>query len=171
MFDRKATELVENKDKYELGVARLTETGEVVAKLEEELKIFSVEVEAKKKEADEQAEVVGKEKAIVEIENAKAGVEAATCAEIKVTVEAKLTSVAADLANAIPLVEKAKAALAGLKIEDFRTLKALKNPPKDIEKTFVCVLNLLAGAEFKDINIPVDKNGKLKTEKPWAVAL
>lgn len=48
MHARKEGELQDNKDKYELGVSRLTETGEVVAKLEEELKVFSVEVEAKK---------------------------------------------------------------------------------------------------------------------------
>jgi hypothetical protein len=53
MFGKKEGELLDSKDKYELGVVKLTETGEVVAKLEEELKIFSVEVEAKKKNADE----------------------------------------------------------------------------------------------------------------------
>lgn len=171
MHEKKEGELLDNKDKYELGVSRLTETGEVVAKLEEELKVFSVEVEAKKKSADAQAEIVGKEKAIVEAENAKAEVEAANCAQIKATVESKLASVSKDLAEAEPLVEKAKHALAGLKIEDFRTLKALKTPPKDIEKTFICVLNLLAGADFPGVTIPVDKNGKLKTEKPWQTAL
>jgi dynein heavy chain len=53
MLAKKEGELVDNRDKYELGVVKLTETGEVVAKLEEELKVFSVEVEAKKKSADE----------------------------------------------------------------------------------------------------------------------
>jgi len=52
MLAKKEGELMDNKDKYELGVVKLTETGEIVAKLEEELKIFSVEVEAKKKSAD-----------------------------------------------------------------------------------------------------------------------
>jgi hypothetical protein len=76
MFGKKEGELLDSKDKYELGVVKLTETGEVVAKLEEELKIFSVEVEAKKKNADEQAEIVGGEKAKVEVQNDKAEVEA-----------------------------------------------------------------------------------------------
>jgi dynein heavy chain len=66
MFARIEGEVVDNKDKYETGVVKLTETGEVVSKLEEELKIFSVEVEAKKKSADAQAEVVGVEKTKVE---------------------------------------------------------------------------------------------------------
>ena len=53
MLGIKEGELVNAKDRYELGVVKLTETGEVVGKLEEELKVFSVEVEAKKKSADE----------------------------------------------------------------------------------------------------------------------
>jgi dynein heavy chain len=53
MLAKKEGELVENKEKYETGVIKLTETGEVVAKLDEELKVFAVEVEAKKKSADE----------------------------------------------------------------------------------------------------------------------
>lgn len=168
MLAKKEGELIDNKDKYETGVIKLTETGEVVSKLEEELKIFSVEVEAKKKSADAQAEIVGGEKVKVEAQNAIAEEEAKKCFEIKTNVEAKMSSVQADLDMAIPLVEKAKKALDGLNIEDFRNLKALKNPPADIDKTFTCVLNLLCRI---DPVVPVDKNGKLKTENTWKTAL
>jgi len=75
------------------------------------------------------------------------------------------------LAKAEPLVEKAKMALAGLKVEDFRNLKALKSPSPDIRDTFECVLHLLAGTSFKDVDIPVDKNGKLKSEDKWKTSL
>jgi dynein heavy chain len=47
-------------------------------------------------------------------------------------------------------------------------LKALKTPPVDISNTFTCVLNLLCTV---DPNVPVDKAGKLKTEKPWSTSL
>jgi dynein heavy chain len=53
MQQKKEGDLIATKEKYETGVIKLQETGEVVAKLEDELKIFSVEVEAKKKTADE----------------------------------------------------------------------------------------------------------------------
>jgi hypothetical protein len=43
-----------------------------------------------------------------------------------------MSSVQADLDAALPLVEKAKAALAGLKIDDFRMLKTMNNPPIDV---------------------------------------
>lgn len=79
MLAKKEGELIDNKDKYETGVVKLTETGEIVAKLEEDLKSIAVEVEAKKKSADEQAEIVGGEKVKVEAQNAVAEEEAAKC--------------------------------------------------------------------------------------------
>ena len=87
MHTKKMEELEESKSKYETGVTKLEETGAVVSKLEEELKETSVIVEEKKKTADAQAEVVGKEKTIVEGETNKANIEAAKCAEIKKNVE------------------------------------------------------------------------------------
>jgi len=168
MYGKKEGELTASKEKYETGVIKLTETGEIVAKLEDELKIFAVEVEAKKKSADEQAEVVGGEKVKVEAQNAIAEEEARKCLEIKVTVEAKMASVQRDLDAALPLVAKAEAALAGLNIDDFRMLKALNNPPGDVKDTFVCVLHLLCRV---DPGVPCDAKGRLKTEKPWPTAL
>ncbi len=168
MLDKKKQELEEAKSKYEVGVVKLTETGEVVSKLEEELKVFSVEVEEKKKLADEQAEIVGKEKTKVEAQSDIANVEAEKCTKIKAEVEAESAQVQKDLDEALPLVEKAKEALKGLNVKDFQMLKALKNPPKDIELVFFCVLNLLATI---DPAVPTDKNGKLKTENVWKSAL
>lgn len=66
------------------------------------------------------------------------------------------------------MVEKAKEALKGLSLKDFQNLKALKSPPKDIENVFHCVLNLLCTIEP---SVPVDKNGKLKTENSWKTSL
>lgn len=75
------------------------------------MKIFAVEVEAKKKVADAQAEIIGVEKAKVEIENEKATIEANKCAEIKKNVDAELAVVQVELDAALPLVQKAEAAL------------------------------------------------------------
>ena len=67
-----------------------------------------------------------------------------------------------DLDDAVPLVEKAKAALAGLQKKDFDTLKALNNPPGDVRVCFFAVCNLYCGIpEGADYGIPVTKNGKI----------
>lgn len=167
MFAKKEGELAKSLDTYETGVLKLTETGEVVAKLEEDLKIMSVEVEAKKKSADEQATIVGAEKAKVEVENEKAEAEAVVCNKIKTEVEALVKTAQESLDKAEPLVAKAEAALAGLNIDDFRNLKALKKPPDAINETFTCVLHLLCSIH-KDIPV---KNGKLAAPDTWKVAL
>jgi dynein heavy chain len=52
MLNKKESDLVESKERYETGVIKLNETGEIVAKLEEELKVKSVEVAEKSKLAD-----------------------------------------------------------------------------------------------------------------------
>lgn len=158
----------DDKDKYDSGVTKLTETAENVSKLEEELKIFSVEVEEKKRTAVAKAEIVGIDEAKVKIESDAANIEADACAKIKEEVTALMSSAQADLDNAIPLVEKAEKALQGITVQHFRDLKALKSPPKDIEKTFTAALHLLCK---HNPEVPVDKNGKLKTENPWKTAL
>lgn len=47
-------------------------------------------------------------------------------------------------------------------------MKAFQKPPPDIEKVFVCVLNLFAGI---DPIVEVDKNKRFKSENPWKNAL
>lgn len=43
-------------------------------------------------------------------------------------------------------------------------LKALANPPADVQKTFGCVVHLLCTV---DPTIPVDKKGRLAEANPW----
>jgi dynein heavy chain len=79
-----------------------------------------------------------------------------------------MKSVQRDLDQALPLVAKAEAALAGLKVKDFQTLKALANPPPDISKTFTCVLHLMATI---NPDVQVDKKGRMNSENPWKNSL
>lgn len=68
MLQKKKDFLVNSREKYEGGVVKLNETSTMVAELEADLKISSVEVEKIKKMADEQATIVGAEKEIVDAE-------------------------------------------------------------------------------------------------------
>ena len=168
MLGKKKDALVNSREKYEGGVSKLNETSALVAEIEAELKISSVEVEKIKKAADEQATIVGAEKEIVDAEAAKANVESEKCAVIAANVAQEMAAVQADLDQALPAVERAKKALEGLNVKDFQMLKALANPPADVQKTFTAVLNLLASV---DPNVPVDKKGRLNAENPWKAAL
>lgn len=72
MLEKKMQRLDDEKTKFEIGVGKLIETEAAVAVIEQELVIKSVEVEELKKEANEQATVVGAEKAIVDVKAAEA---------------------------------------------------------------------------------------------------
>ena len=65
----------------------------------------AIEVDELKKVATEKAEVVGKEKEIVDAEAAKAGIESAACAKIAAEVDFEAKKVQSELDAAIPLVE------------------------------------------------------------------
>jgi dynein heavy chain len=93
MLGKKKSALVEAKERYEMGIVKLNETQEIVSKLEEDLKISSVEVEKIKIEADAQATIVGAEKEKVDAQAAIANVESEKCAVIATTVDAKMKSV------------------------------------------------------------------------------
>jgi dynein heavy chain len=69
---------------------------------------------------------------------------------------------------AIPALEKAEMALNGLKVKDFSMLKALNNPPGDVQKTFGCVINLLCNV---DPLVPVDRKGRLADSNVWKLCL
>lgn len=168
MHSKKVKALTDAKDKYEYGVVKIEDTQAMVADLEASLKVSSVEVEKIKAVADEQAKVVGAEKEIVDAEADKANTESAKCAIIAKNVAEEMASVQKDLDAALPAVEKAEAALAGLNVKDFQMLKALANPPGAVAMTFACALHLLSGV---DPNVPVDKKGRLNAENPWKAAL
>jgi dynein heavy chain len=111
MLSKKRNDLLNNIERYETGLIKLKETEENVAIIEVEVKEKQIEAEAKKKEADDFAEIVGREKDKVEKENDIANIEAEKCAVIKADVEEKKTSTQRDLDAAAPLVEEALASL------------------------------------------------------------
>jgi len=156
MLDVKRGAIEKSKDTYETGVAKLNETSSVVTELEAKLKVVLVEVEAKKIEAEKIETVVGGEKAIVEVENAKANEKGTKCAEIKVNVSAIAASAKKDLAKAIPLVESTKEKLENLDEKQFTTIKSFASPPKPVESTLFACMCLLAKV---DPNVPMDRKG------------
>ena len=105
MLDKKLTFLEDEKSKFEIGVGKLRDTEEAVAVIEQELQVKSVEVEESKREANEQATVVGAEKEIVDAKAAEAKIESDKADKIADEVATLLASVQADLDAAEPLVE------------------------------------------------------------------
>ena len=111
LLGRKRHEADSAIDRLSNGLEKLRSTADAVQQIEIDLKI-SLQAAAEKKEVSEGiAEVVSREKAIVETETAKAQVSAEEVAVIQKEVSEKQQNSERDLAMAEPLVEQAMAAL------------------------------------------------------------
>lgn len=148
--------------RLEQGIDKLRDTAETVAILEEELQVKLVAAEEKKAVSSGIAEVVNKEKAKVDVECKKANEEAAKCAVISADVKEKQRSTEADLAAAIPAVEKAMAALDTLNKKDLGECKTMSKPPQGVDDVFSATMVLLAGI---NPSIVITKSGKVKDAK------
>ena len=166
MIGKRRDFIISSKERLESGLVKLIETAEIVAKLEEDLKIKTVEVEEKKASAEIFSAQVLKEKTIVAEESEKANIEAASCAVIQREVEEKQASCKADLDKAIPLLEKAQEALNGLQKKDFTELKGFAKPPPGVEDVTAAVMCLTATI---DPSVQVDRTGGA-SDKSWKAA-
>jgi len=150
-------------DRLANGLQKLRETAYAVTQIEADLKVSLEEADQKRTVAEGIAEVVSKEKAIVEVETAKAQVQAKDVAQIQEEVSEKQRSTEADLAKAEPMVEAAMAALNTLDKKDLGECKTMAKPPTYVDEVFAATMVLLANVHS---NVLVQKNGKVK-DKSW----
>mmetsp|Transcript_7029 Transcript_7029/g.18100 ORF Transcript_7029/g.18100 Transcript_7029/m.18100 type:complete len:3653 (+) Transcript_7029:117-11075(+) len=147
------------------GLQKMQETADAVAEIEAGLKITLEDAEIKKTKAEGIAEVVGKEKAYVEGETAKAEKEAALVAVIQKEVGEKQRSTEEDLAKAEPAVEAAMAALDSLDPKSLTECKGMIKPPGGVDDVFAASMVLLAGI------YPNIQHKKLKVkDRSWDAA-
>ena len=150
-------------DRLANGLTKLRETAAAVTQIEADLKISLEEADQKRTVAEGIAEVVSKEKAIVEVETAKAQVQARDVAKIQFEVGEKQRSTEADLSKAEPMVEAAMAALNTLDKKDLGEAKTMAKPPSGVDDVFAATMILLASVHP---NVIIQKNGKVK-DRSW----
>ena len=150
-------------DRLANGLTKLRETAAAVTQIEADLKISLEEADQKRAVAEGIAEVVSKEKAIVEVETAKAQVQAKDVAKIQFEVGEKQRSTEADLSKAEPMVEAAMAALNTLDKKDLGEAKTMAKPPAGVDDVFAATMILLASVHP---NVIIQKNGKVK-DRSW----
>jgi len=167
------TLLTEKRDQAEASISRLAnglqklrETAAAVNQIEADLKVSLEEADQKKTVAEGIAEVVSREKEIVEQETAKAQIKAKEVAIIQEEVMGKQRSTENDLAKAEPMVEAAMAALNTLDKKDLGEAKTMAKPPAGVDDVFGATMILLAGVHP---NVVVQKNGKVK-DRSWDAA-
>ena len=133
-------------ERLDTGLTKLLETSESVAAMEEELQVKSVEVAEKKEKAEGIADVVGKEKAVVDEQAAAAAVEGEKCDVIAKEAAEIQASAEKDLEKAEPAVREAEAALDTLDKKELGECKGMAKPPPGVDDVFSSVLVLLANA-------------------------
>lgn len=163
LLGTKRTEADNAIERLAKGLQKLKETAEAVTQIEADLKVSLEEADQKKTVSEGIAEVVSKEKAIVEVETAKAQVQAKEVAQIQEEVTEKQRSTEEDLAKAEPAVEAAMAALNTLDKKDLGEAKTMAKPPAGVDDVFAATMVLLANVHP---NVVVQKNGKVK-DKSW----
>eukprot|EP00903_Cladosiphon_okamuranus_P015249 g14093.t1 len=146
-----------------IGLQKLRETKDAVTSLEEDLKVKLEDAEQKKTVAEGIAETVSREKAIVEVETAKAQVQAEQVAKTQAEVSIKQRETEADLAKAEPAVAAAMAALDTLNKKDLGECKTMGTPPKGVDDVFAATMVLLAGTSP---SVVTTKAGKVK-DRSW----
>ena len=154
----KSGEVALIKKRYENGLVKLAETENSVEGMKAELIALQPELVVAQKETAEmmvvvagESEAAEKVKVVVEAEEAKASAKAAEVKEIKDDCEA-------DLAEAIPVLNAALAALDTLKKSDIDEVKAMKAPPAGVKLTMAAIC-VMKGVKPKMIDDP-EKLGK-----------
>jgi dynein heavy chain len=167
MLGSKRKSLQDDKDNYEKGLTKLIKTKNEVNILEQSLILKQVEVDQMKSEADKVAEVVGKEKEIVEEQNKNAKVKKDICAKIKAEVEKQQTSCQADVDRLQPMVDKALEKVKNLQPESFKVIRGFNTPPAGVDKVFNCIQFMFANIPGYTENIELTKQ-KLPKNVDWA---
>eukprot|EP01063_Lacrimia_lanifica_P013523 TRINITY_DN2016_c0_g3_i2.p1 TRINITY_DN2016_c0_g3~~TRINITY_DN2016_c0_g3_i2.p1 ORF type:complete len:4660 (+),score=2247.11 TRINITY_DN2016_c0_g3_i2:150-14129(+) len=144
LLERKRNALNTNKERLGNGIEKIMMASDQVADLQEKLKKEQVVVAEKAANTAKLLEHVGREKAIVGVEQEKAEVEEAKTNKVFVEAEALAADCSRDLQAAQPIVEKALAALNSLDKGDLTELKALAKPPADVELVVASVMVLTA---------------------------
>ena len=166
LLSKKQKEVATVRKRYEIGLEKLIATEESVAGMQEELVALQPElikageeteaamvvIAAETVEADKVKEVVAKEEAIASGEAAK--------------VKAIKDECESDLAEAIPMLNAAVAALDTLTKNDITEVKGMKAPPAPVKLVMeaVCICKGLKPARVKDPN-----SGKM-VEDFWETA-
>ncbi|CAG9861035.1 unnamed protein product [Phyllotreta striolata] len=146
LTDLKQTELMNAKRRYEGGLEKLYHAAVSIGEMQESLNALQPMLAVMSKQAEEmlkkiEQETIGVEKAseLVKQDEKVVNKQAAAAQALKIECEA-------DLAEALPILEEASAALDILKPSDIVLVKSMKNPP-DVVKLVMAAVCIMKGVK------------------------
>ncbi|NXJ14869.1 DYH7 protein, partial [Odontophorus gujanensis] len=167
LLEKKRTKVMKMKRRYEVGLEKLNSATSQVASMQSELEALQPQLQEAGKQVDEMMVVIQKEslevaktEKIVKADEAAANEQAMAARAIKDECDA-------DLAQAMPYLEAALAALDTLTAQDITVVKSMKSPPAGVKLVMeaICILK-----GIKADRIPDPTGSGRKIEDFWGPA-
>jgi dynein heavy chain, axonemal len=140
------------RSRYIVGLDKLAATEQSVGKMQQDLVALQPQLEQAKVETDAAMEVIAKE--TIEADKVKEVVsrEEATASEEAANVKAIKDDCEADLAEALPVLERSLKALNTLTKNDITEVKGMKSPPAGVKLVMeaVCIMRGVKPGKIKD---------------------
>ncbi|XP_029642789.1 dynein heavy chain 12, axonemal-like isoform X2 [Octopus sinensis] len=142
LLAQKQEEIMSAKNRYVTGLDKLKFAAEQIATMQSQLESLQPELLKSSKEAEDMIEVIEKESADVEVTTKTVKADEAVANEQAAEAKALKDECEAELAEAIPVLEAAQAALDTLKPADITIVKSMKSPPAGVKLVMaaVCVM-------------------------------
>ncbi|XP_029968156.1 dynein heavy chain 7, axonemal-like [Salarias fasciatus] len=167
LLKTKRTEVMKLKRRYEVGLQKLESAAEQVATMQVELEALQPQLLVASKEVDEMMVVIEHES--VEVAETEKVVKAneAVANEQAMAAKAIKDECDADLAEAMPILESALAALNTLTTQDITVVKSMKSPPAAVKLVMeaICILK-----GIKPDRVPDPSGTGKKVEDFWGPA-
>ncbi|KAJ1187209.1 hypothetical protein NDU88_003988 [Pleurodeles waltl] len=167
LLEKKQTEIMKMKRRYEVGLEKLEYASSQVASMQTELEALQPQLKVASKEVDDMMVIIEREsievaktEKIVKADEAVANVQANAAKAIKEECDN-------DLAQALPILESALAALDTLTAQDITVVKSMKSPPAGVKLVMetICILK-----GVKPDKIPDPSGSGKKIEDYWGPA-
>uniref|UniRef100_A0A8V0Y274 Dynein axonemal heavy chain 7 n=1 Tax=Gallus gallus TaxID=9031 RepID=A0A8V0Y274_CHICK len=167
LLEKKRTKVMEMKRRYEVGLEKLNYATSQVASMQSELEALQPQLREASKQVDEMMVVIQKESSEVAKTEEIVKADEAVANEQAMAAKAIKDECDADLAQAMPYLEAALAALDTLTAQDITVVKSMKSPPAGVKLVMeaICILK-----GIKADRIPDPTGSGRKIEDFWGPA-
>uniref|UniRef100_A0A672V280 Dynein axonemal heavy chain 7 n=1 Tax=Strigops habroptila TaxID=2489341 RepID=A0A672V280_STRHB len=167
LLEKKRTKVMKLKRRYEVGLEQLNSAASQVASMQAELEALQPQLRVASKQVDEMMVVIEKESLEVAKTEKVVKADEEVANEQAVAAKAIKDECDADLAQAMPFLENALAALDTLTAQDITVVKSMKSPPSGVKLVMeaICILK-----GIKADRIPDPSGSGKKIEDFWGPA-
>uniref|UniRef100_A0A669PQE7 Dynein axonemal heavy chain 7 n=1 Tax=Phasianus colchicus TaxID=9054 RepID=A0A669PQE7_PHACC len=167
LLEKKRAKVMEMKRRYEVGLEKLNSATSQVASMQSELEALQPQLREASQQVDEMMVVIQKESSEVAKTEKIVKADEAVANEQAMAAKAIKDECDADLAQAMPYLEAALAALDTLTAQDITVVKSMKSPPAGVKLVMeaICILK-----GIKADRIPDPTGSGRKIEDFWGPA-